>query len=91
MRQATDGGYIMAGYTNNYGGGSSDIYLVKLNPNTTTIDWTKTIGGTLVDKANSVEVTSDGGYIVAGYTASYGAGGNDFYIEIGSASCRERV
>ena len=80
MRQATDGGYIMAGYTNNYGGGSSDIYLVKLNPNTTTIDWTKTIGGTLVDKANSVEVTSDGGYIVAGYTASYGAGGNDFYI-----------
>lgn len=39
--------------------------------------WNKTFGGTFDDSANSVQNTSDGGYIIAGTTSSYGAGGSD--------------
>ena len=42
--------------------------------------WSRTYGGSGYDVASSVQQTTDGGYIVAGYTASYGAGGDDFYL-----------
>ncbi|MBE0571456.1 MAG: T9SS type A sorting domain-containing protein, partial [Ignavibacteriaceae bacterium] len=42
--------------------------------------WTKTFGGTLADVGNSVKQTNDGGFIVAGTTSSFGAGGQDIYL-----------
>ncbi len=42
--------------------------------------WTKAFGGTDKDWGESVCQTSDGGYIIAGYTSSYGAGGFDVYL-----------
>jgi hypothetical protein len=42
--------------------------------------WQKTYGGSSYDRAYSIQQTSDGGYIVAGLTQSFGAGNNDFYI-----------
>jgi len=42
--------------------------------------WTKTIGGSSEDRANSIIQSSDGGYVVAGWTRSFGAGGSDFYV-----------
>jgi hypothetical protein len=43
------------------------------------VQWTKTIGGG-GDEANSIIQSSDGGYVVAGRTSSFGAGGYDFYV-----------
>jgi len=40
-------------------------------------EWNRTLGGPSYDYAYSVRQTSDGGYIISGYTASYGAGGRD--------------
>jgi hypothetical protein len=40
----------------------------------------KTIGGSLTDLAVSIIQSSDGGYVVAGWTESFGAGGWDFYV-----------
>jgi len=40
----------------------------------------KTYGGLGADFARSVVQTSDGGYALAGYTDSFGAGGYDFYL-----------
>jgi hypothetical protein len=42
--------------------------------------WTRTYGGAGNDVGNSILQTSDGGYIVAGYTESFGVGGSDVWI-----------
>ena len=78
--QTTDGGYIFAGYTNSFSiGNNFDFYLVKTNSIGDTL-WTKTYGGTGDDEAMSVWQNSDGGYIIAGSTESFGAGGKDVYL-----------
>jgi hypothetical protein len=44
------------------------------------VRFAKTYGGTDDDRAYSVQQTSDGGYILAGFTASFGAGGYDIFL-----------
>jgi hypothetical protein len=78
-QQTSDGGYIVAGYTNSFGAGNSDFFLIKTDASGNII-WVKTYGGINDDNASSVQQTSDGGYIVAGYTNSFGAGANDFFL-----------
>jgi uncharacterized delta-60 repeat protein len=79
VAQTSDGGYIVAGRTISYGAGGYDVYLIRTDSNGDII-WTKTYGGTDGDEGHSVAQTSDGGYIVAGSTSSYGAGFNDVYL-----------
>jgi len=79
LTQTTDGGYAIAGYTNSYGAGSYDAYLAKYD-SAGTLSWSRTWGGTGSERANSLIQTSDGGYAIAGYTASYGAGSDDAFL-----------
>jgi len=79
VRQTADGGYILAGYTDSYGAGLYDMLLIRTNASGHAT-WTKTFGGTGRDYAHSVRQTADGGYILAGYTLSYGAGGDDVWL-----------
>lgn len=44
------------------------------------IEWAKTYGGASSDTAQSIQQTSDGGYIVAGWTSSFGAGNDDAWV-----------
>jgi uncharacterized delta-60 repeat protein len=77
--QSSDGGYVVAGYTQSFGAGGRDIYVVKLD-SAGNVQWTKNIGGRSIDEAYSIIRSSDGGYVVAGGTRSFGAGGFDFYV-----------
>ncbi len=75
IQLTTDGGYIIAGYTgsnngnvtNNHGG--FDAWIIKLSASGSLV-WQKSIGGSNDDFANSIIITPDGGYLMAGSTAS---------------------
>jgi len=75
----SDGGYVIAGLTSSYGAGSRDMWVVKTNA-TGQPEWNQTYGGTGLDYADSVISTSDGGYVLAGRTDSYGAGSMDMWL-----------
>jgi uncharacterized delta-60 repeat protein len=79
IQQTSDGGYIVAGWTTSFGAGNRDFLIIKLN-SSGNIQWSRAIGGTNYDRALSIQQTSDGGYIVAGNTYSFGAGNSDFLI-----------
>jgi hypothetical protein len=79
VRQTADSGYIVAGYTGSYGAGGHDVYLVKTDVQGGTV-WTRTYGGANGDAGNAVALTGDGGYVITGYTWSYGAGNADVYL-----------
>ena len=71
IQQTIDGGYIVAGTSYSNDGdnsdnqGDGDYWVVKLN-DSGNIEWQKSLGGTYLDQAYSVQQTIDGGYIVAG-------------------------
>lgn len=78
VQQTADGGYVLAGsiLSNTRG---LDFFLVKTDNNGDTL-WTGMYGGVGDDKAYSVRQTADGGYIIAGFTDSFGSGDDDFCL-----------
>jgi len=75
IQQTTDGGYITVGFTGPYFG-NHDVWLVKIQKNGN-MAWEKTFGGSSPDEGWYVRQTSDGGYIIAGVTESFGSSSNE--------------
>jgi len=92
VNQAHDGGYIFTGYTNSFGAGNNDVYVVKTNALGDTL-WTRAFGGINNDLGQSVVEASDKGYLIAGYTNSFGSGNNDVLLiktdSLGNSSCNQ--
>ena len=77
-QQDTDNGYIIGGWTESFGAGAADLLLVKLDASGSVV-WQKTYGGNANEAADLILTTADG-YVVVGYTGSFGAGGLDVWF-----------
>ena len=74
-----DSTYAVGGYTNSYGAGGFDFYLVRTN-NVGVPLWEKTYGGTDWERAHDMVQLPDSGFVLVGETYSYGNGNMDVYI-----------
>ncbi|MCI0617233.1 hypothetical protein L0244_30015, partial [bacterium] len=79
IEPTADGGYIIAGFSDWYNSGANDFWVFKVDSSGNKL-WEKTYGGNGDDYVRSVKTTSDGGYILGGYTYSFGAGDVDAWI-----------
>jgi hypothetical protein len=79
IQQTSDGGYIVAAQSWSLSAKQYDAWILKLT-STGDIEWQRTYGGTDRDRAQVCLPISDGGYIVTGWTRSFGAGQDDAWI-----------
>jgi len=79
VEQTTDSGYIIAAWTESFGSGYADVWLVRTDVSGDTL-WTRTFGGDSFDYGHCVLQTEDGGYAVAGNAWPSGAHAYDVYF-----------
>ncbi|HEY6161663.1 MAG TPA: T9SS type A sorting domain-containing protein [Bacteroidia bacterium] len=79
MVRCSDGGFALAGSTGTYGAGGGDAYLIRTDSSGNML-WNGVYGGANLDLAYGISQTSDGGFILAGVTFSFGAGSYDVYV-----------
>ncbi|MBA7568016.1 hypothetical protein ES708_09735 [subsurface metagenome] len=78
MAKHSDGGYVVAGYTESFGSGGKDGWIARVNDDGT-IEWETFLGGADDDMFYSIDNTMDG-FILSGETASSGAGDFDAWL-----------
>ena len=86
--RAVDGQYYLCGFTQSFGWGEEDLYLIKIDAQGNEI-WSKTFGGFRLDMANSVHATADGGCAIGATSGSY-SGNTDFFLTAIDASGEQR-
>jgi hypothetical protein len=79
VAQTRDEGYIIGGYTNNFGAGGADIWLIKTDGDGNE-EWNKTFGGKDPDLGGRRVIETNDGYVIVGITQSYGAGYKDAWL-----------
>ena len=79
MFRLNDGGYAISGYTGSFGAGGSDAWLVKTD-SVGNMEWNMTYGGSQEDHFSDMIKTNDGGFVLSGYEASFGAGNYDTFL-----------
>lgn len=79
IRQTSDGGYIITGDTDSKGAGMSDVWVIKTDASGN-MTWEKTYGGNDKDVSKMIEPTTDGGYIIAAISRSFGKVNPDGWI-----------
>jgi hypothetical protein len=77
--QTQDGGYVLVGSTRSFGARSRDCWVIRVDENGDSL-WSMTFGDVSGEVLNSIIQTEDRGYLLGGWTYSFGAGKSDFYL-----------
>ncbi|MCC7303430.1 MAG: hypothetical protein IT233_12395 [Bacteroidia bacterium] len=77
--ESTDSGIVCVGYTNSYGSGGYDLWVLKTDKNGNFL-WQKTYGGSNWDFGNWIAPAAGNGFIVTGSTQSFGQGNSDIWV-----------
>ncbi len=75
--------FLIAGSTDSYGAGSSDLYVIKFNAYGVA-QWTRTVGDVGNEIGYAIDQATNGDYIVAGETNSFGTGGDMYVVRLDS-------
>jgi hypothetical protein len=78
ISQASNG-YVLVGDTRSKGNGDDDAWAVKVDSEGN-IEWETAFGGKDFDMATCVTNSADGGFLVGGFTFSFGHGKRDFWL-----------
>ncbi len=76
---ASDSGYVVCGYTDSFGAGSSDFWLIKVSQDGDSL-WSRTFGFGGLEEARAIELAPDGGFFLGGYSESLSATYDDAWI-----------
>lgn len=79
VQKTYDSNYIITGYTKSFGSGLADVYLIKVDENGDTLR-TMAYGWAEADIGYCLQQTTDSGYIITGYTKSFGTGDWDVLL-----------
>lgn len=79
LLECADKGFIITGDTRSFGAGGLDIFVVRTDPLGYLL-WNHTFGGTGDDGSLSIVACDEGGFAIAGWTNSFGAGGSDMWV-----------
>ncbi len=85
VKKTNDNGFIITGFTKSFGAINNDIFLLKVDNNGNE-EWLKTYGAAGDDIGWAIDITSDGNFIIAAQTNSFGAGDLDAYLLCTNAS-----
>ncbi len=78
--QTDDGGFLLTGYSNSFSLGGYDVIALKLDQSGIRM-WYRVYGGSENDYCTSAAISPDGGYMLAGYTFSYGVAGEGYIVK----------
>ncbi|MBI2270856.1 MAG: T9SS type A sorting domain-containing protein [Bacteroidetes bacterium] len=82
-KPTADGGFVVAGNSQHFTSLNTKPYLIKTNSYGDTL-WSRAYGGASYDYFGALEVTSDGSYVITGWTANFGGGGGVYLTKIDS-------
>ncbi len=92
VKQLADDSYVVFGQTQSFGAGDLDCYLLKVDP-AGNLMWSKKYGGPSTDFSYGLQLTSDGGFVLAGGGGDLGIGSYDVYLiktdSLGNSGCFE--
>jgi hypothetical protein len=77
--RTSDGGYLIAGVTNTTDPNDCQAYVMKVNSGGD-FEWDHIYGGAKPDYPYSMVQTTEGDFLIAGFSQSYGSGDYDIYL-----------
>ena len=79
IQETSDGDFVIVGTSSSFGEGDNDVFLFEVDADGVLL-WNVTFGGFGNDGGSCVQQTIDGGFIVSGYTQSFGEGDSDVFL-----------